>query len=170
MIMFGSLHFWLAIINYDWFLTIWLVILFFERKKNLKKKRLKVWDNLNQTSFCSMKIQYGSDRSSRSYILLPNFVLFCIFEVHLLLLLICDFIQGFHVLFCCMFVRIIKLIDILKTKLCNVSFLVNWRAFVFFNRKKLSMRKMRHLKRLNNHYLSFFDLLFCFWFLIFIYF
>jgi hypothetical protein len=66
MIMFGSLHFWLAIINYDWFLRIWLVILFFERKKNLKKKRLKVWYNLNQTSFCSMKIQYGSDRSSRS--------------------------------------------------------------------------------------------------------
>lgn len=112
MMMFGSLHFWLAVINYDWFLTIWLVILFFERKKIVKQKWLKVWDNLNQRSSCSMKIQYGNDKSSRSYILLPIFFLFCIFEVHFFFLLICDFIQGFHVLFCCMFVGIIKLIDI----------------------------------------------------------
>jgi hypothetical protein len=78
MMMFGSLHFWLAVINYDWFLTISLVILFFERKKNFNKKLLKGWDNLNRRSSCSMKIQYGGDKSSRSYILLPIFFLLCI--------------------------------------------------------------------------------------------
>jgi hypothetical protein len=78
MMMFGSLHFRLAIIIYDWFLTIWLVILFFERKKIVKQKWLKGWGNLNQRSSCSMKIQYGSDKSSRSYILLPIFFLLCI--------------------------------------------------------------------------------------------
>lgn len=41
MFMFGSLHFWLVVINYDWFLTISLVILFFERKKNCQTKMAK---------------------------------------------------------------------------------------------------------------------------------
>ncbi len=78
MMMFGSLHFWLAIINYNWFLTIWLVILFFERKKIVKQKWLKGWDNFNWKNSSSMKIQYGGDKSSSSCILLLIFFLLCI--------------------------------------------------------------------------------------------
>lgn len=110
--MFGSWHFWLAVINYDWFFTIWLVILFFERKKFSNKNGWKVgiiWIKALVPWKYNMEVTNHQDLTSH----FPFFscLLFC-FEVHLLLLLICDFIQGFHVLFCCIFVGIIKLIDI----------------------------------------------------------